>query len=158
MSGGAAICDRSHQPRGAWIRENRTTRRFHTARVTSTHKPDAGGDPYRGIGPKADANSTLRCIGGHSREVPGRGSCTAARRVYGCRPASSGRINIIYLFKPAWASVLTSAIGSPRHRRLGKRPIRSRLSAQWPLRIGSLARPPSVQTPLAAPGPLDRLP
>ena len=29
----------------------------------------------------------------------------------------------------------TWAIGSPRHRRLGERPIHSRLFAQWPLRI-----------------------
>src|SRR6266508_1080692 len=40
------------------------------------------------------------------------------------------RINISYLFQLAWANILTSAIGSPRHRRLGERPIRSRLFAQ----------------------------
>jgi hypothetical protein len=69
-----------------------------------------------------------------------------------CRPASFSRINIVYLFKLARASMLTSAIGSPRHRRLRECPLRSRLFAQWPLRIGSLARPPLVQTSLAAPG------
>jgi hypothetical protein len=30
-----------------------------------------------------------------------------------CRPASLGRINIVCLFKLAWASMLTSAIAAP---------------------------------------------
>ena len=60
------------------------------------------------------------------------------------RRRQSNHVRIRYLFKPARPSIAL------RHRRLREPPVRSRLFAQWPLCIGSLARPPSIQTVLAA--------